>query len=113
MKQKAAVGGPGQVTKRQRVERLESEVEEEAPAGHQQPVARYPTKLIMHSELANVGDAKEGMEAIEVQDLEENPVPHMTRNIMEGTEAVSMQECMVWEAWHRWWESLRAAHRMR
>jgi len=76
------------------VESSESEVEEEAPAGHQQPMARYLTELIVHSEPADVGDA-EGMEAIEVQDLEENPVPHMTRNIMEGTEAVSMQECMV------------------
>ena len=36
----------------------------------------------------------------------------MTGNVMEGTEAISMQECMVWEAWHGWWESLRAAHRM-
>ena len=43
----------------------------------------------MHSEPANVGGAEEGMEAIEVQDLEENPVPHMTGTVMEGTEAVS------------------------
>ena len=94
------------------MESSESEVEEEAPAGHQQPVAHYPTELIMHSELANVGDAEEGMEAIKVQDLEENPVPHTTGNIMEGTEAVSRQECIVQEAWHGWWESLRVAHRM-
>jgi len=94
------------------VESSESEVEEEAPASHQQPMARYLTKLVIHSEPANVGDAKEEMEAIEVQDLEENPVPHTTRNIMEGTEAVSMQECIVLEAWHGWWESLRVAHRM-
>ena len=40
------------------------------------------------------------------------PVPHMTGNVMEGTEAVSMQECVVREAWLGWWERLRAAHRM-
>ena len=40
------------------------------------------------------------------------PLPHTTGNVMEGTKAVSMQECMVWEAWCVWWESLREAHRM-
>ena len=71
VKQKAAVGGPGQVAKCLRVESLEpSEVEEER-SGHQQPVTRHPTELIMHPELADVGDAKEEMEPHEVQDDEE------------------------------------------
>ena len=47
-----------------------SEVEEER-SGHQQPVTRHPTELIMHPELADVGDAKEEMEPHEVQDDEE------------------------------------------
>ena len=89
------MGRPGQVTKRQQVESSESEVEEEAPAGHQQPVACHPTKLVVHPELANVGDAEEEMGAFEVQDVEEIQLPHMTRNVMEGTEAVRMQECVV------------------
>jgi len=112
VKRKAAVGRPRQVTKCLRVESLElSEVEEET-AGHQQPVACHLTKLIMHPEPADVGDAEEEMEPYEVQDDEEMAVPHMTGNVMEGTKAVSTQECMVQEAWHGWWESLRAAHRM-
>ena len=28
------------------------------------------------------------------------------------TQAISIQESVVWEAWHGWWESLRVAHRM-
>src|SRR5882724_7508652 len=40
------------------------------------------------------------------------PLPHMTVNVMEGTEAISMQECVVQEAWCGWWESLKMAHRM-
>ena len=75
-------------------------------------MAHYPTELIVHSELADVGDAEEEMGVFEVQDIEEIPVPHMTRNIMEGTEAISMQEGVVQKAWHGWWENLRAAHRM-
>jgi len=107
------MGGPRQVAKCQRVESSESEIEEEAPAGHQQPVARHLTQLVVHPELADVGDAKEEMGAFKVQDAKEIPAPHATGNIMEGTEAVSTQECMVQEAWCGWWESLRAAHRMR
>ena len=44
--------------------------------------------------------------------LNEIPLPHMNGNVMEGTEAISTQECVVWEAWNGWWESLRMAHRM-
>ena len=56
VKRKAAVGGPRQVTKRLRVERLEpSEVEEGRP-GHRQPVDHHPTKLVVHPEPANVGE---------------------------------------------------------
>jgi len=40
------------------------------------------------------------------------PLPHTTGNVMEGTKAVSMQECMVWEAWQGWWASFRVAHRV-
>jgi len=100
------MGRPGQVTKHQCMESSESEAEEEAPAGHQQPMARYLTELVVHSEPADVGDTEEEMGAFEVQDVTEIPVPPSTRNVMEGTEAISMQECVVREAWHRWWESL-------
>jgi len=76
----------------------------------------------MHQEPADLGDVKEEMDEsreakaemrmVEVQDAEEIPLPHMTINVMEGTEAVSTQECVIQEAWHGWWESLRMAHRM-
>jgi len=87
-------------------------------------MACHLTNVVVHLEPANVGDAKEEMEpdgirdvqvemgVFEVQDAREMPLPHMTGNVMEGTEAISMQECVVWEAWNRWWESLRPAHRM-
>ena len=88
-----------------------SEVEEER-SGHRRPVDHHPTELVMHPEPADVGDAEEEMEPHEVQDNEEMVTPHMAGNIMEGTEVVSTQECVVREAWHRWWESLRVAHRM-
>jgi len=101
-----------------------SEVEEEAPISHQQPMACHPTKVVVHPEPANVGDAEEEMEPEGIQDAEvemgpfkvqyakEMPLPHMTGNVMEGTEPVSMQECVVWEAWRGWWESLKAAYWM-
>jgi len=117
------MGRPRQVAKCMQVESLEpSEVDrEEAPIGHQQPMARHLTKVVMHQELTDVGDAEEEMgsygiqdaEANRVQNAEEIPLPHMTANVMQGTEAVSTQECVVQEAWCGWWESLRAAHRMR
>ena len=75
-------------------------------------MACHLTELIVHPELADVGNTEEEMGAFEVQDSKEIPVPHVTGNVMEGTEAISTQECVVQEAWHRWWESLRAAHRM-
>src|SRR5882724_7451463 len=115
--------GPGQVAKHMWVESLEpSKVnQEEAPISYQQPMARHLTKVVMHQELTDVGDAEEEMgsygiqdaEANRVQNAEEIPLPHMTANVMQGTEAVSTQECVVQEAWCGWWESLRAAHRMR
>ena len=63
-------------------------------------------------ELNDIQDTKAGMGPFESQDAEEMPLPYMTSNVMEGTEAISTQECMVWEAWCGWWESLKTAHRM-
>jgi len=36
--------------------------QEEAPVDHQQPVACHLTEVVMHPELAYVGDAEEEME---------------------------------------------------
>ena len=47
-----------------------SEVEEEAPTSHQQPMACHPTKVIVHLELADVGDTEEEMEPVGIQDSE-------------------------------------------
>jgi len=54
--------GPGQVAKHMWVESLEpSKVnQEEAPISYQQPMACHPTKVVMHLELADVGDTKRG-----------------------------------------------------
>ena len=112
VKWKAAMGGPRQVTKCLRVESLEPSEDGEERSNHPQAVARHPTEHIVHPEPADVGDAEEEMEPQEVQDDEEMAMPHMAENIMEGTEAISTQECVVREAWHGWWESLRAAHWM-
>jgi len=35
--------------------------QEEAPVGHQQPMACHLTKVVMHPELTDVGDAEEEM----------------------------------------------------
>ena len=57
------MGGPRQVAKCMWVESSEpSEVDqEEATVGHQQPVDHHPTKVALHQELTDDGDAKEEM----------------------------------------------------
>jgi len=35
------------------------------------------------------------MGPFKIQDAEEMPLPHMTGNVMEGTKAISTQECVV------------------
>ena len=55
------MGRPRQVTKRMPEDSSEpSEVEEE-PTGHQEPMASHLTKLVVHLELADVGDSEEEM----------------------------------------------------
>ena len=49
-------------------------------------------------EPVGIQDAKVEMGPFEDQDAEEMPLPYMTGNVMEGTEVISTQECMVWEA---------------
>jgi len=81
--------------------------QEDAPFDHQQSMAHHPTKVVMHPGPANVGDPEEemelnyirdgeaGMGPFKIQDAKEMPLRHATGNVMEGTEAISMQECMV------------------
>ena len=116
------MGGPRQVAKCMWVESSEpiKVDQEEVTISHQQPVACHPTEVVVHQEPTDDGDAEEEMglygiqddEANKDQDAEEIPHPHTTGHIMEGTEAISTQECVVQEAWCGWWESLRVAHRM-
>ena len=59
-------------------------------------MAWYPIKVIVHLEPVKTGDAKK-----------EIPLVQMAAEVTEETKFISMQELVVWEAWHRWEESLR------
>src|SRR5882724_6057986 len=112
------MGGYGPAAKHLPVDSLEpsEDDQEKEPVPQllpEMPMAHHPTKVVVHPELADLGDTEEEMELDEIRDAgEEMPLPHMTGNVMEGTKAISMQESVVWEAWHGWEESLREAHRM-
>jgi len=64
-------------------------------------VDQNTTEVIMDSEPIKFGAAEEEMAQ-----------PQSAGKPMGETKAISIQESVVWEAWHGWWESLRMAHRM-
>ena len=78
---------------------LEQEAIEQPPP--KIAMAWYPTKVIIHLEPVKTGD-----------DEKEIPLVQMAAKVTEETELISMQESVVWEAWHGWEESLRMANRM-
>ena len=64
-------------------------------------MAQHATKVILHLDLVEFGAAKEEM-----------ALPQTVGEPMGDTEAISIQESVVLDAWNGWWESLRVAHRM-
>src|SRR5882724_2686479 len=64
-------------------------------------MAWHPTEVILHPEPVETGDAQEQV-----------PTLQMEAEVTEKTKNISMQELLIQEAWCRWEESLRMAHRM-
>ena len=91
-------------------EPTEADSEDGEPAGRtviqasvsETAIAQHRTELVMDAEPVEYGGPNGEMHPLQIESKGD-----------EGTKVISMQDLVVREAWHRWEDSLRMAHRMR